>query len=51
MDKLTNELLLECYEKAVELNLDEAFIRLIEQEIYSRSLTHVISGFSHIRNN
>lgn len=42
MGSLTDDLLIECYEKAVELNLNEDFIRLIEQEIYNRSLAHSI---------
>ncbi len=42
MGSLTDDLLIECYQKAIELNLNEDFIRLIEQEIYNRSLAHDI---------
>ncbi|GAA4074027.1 MAG TPA: sporulation histidine kinase inhibitor Sda [Bacilli bacterium] len=46
MGSLTDDLLIECYEKAVELKLNEDFIRLIEQEIYNRSLAHLITPSS-----
>ena len=38
MRNLTAELLIECYLKACELNLDPEFIYLIEQELDQRSL-------------
>ncbi|KAA9026383.1 sporulation histidine kinase inhibitor Sda [Niallia endozanthoxylica] len=40
MFKLSNELLLESYRKAIELNLSPDFIRLIEAEIHRRSLNY-----------
>ncbi|MGD6895213.1 sporulation histidine kinase inhibitor Sda [Bacillus infantis] len=42
MRKLSDELLIESYLKARELNLSPDFIRLIETEIHRRSLTHKI---------
>ncbi|MBT2754645.1 sporulation histidine kinase inhibitor Sda [Mesobacillus foraminis] len=42
MRKLSDELLIESYFKARELNLSLDFIRLIETEIQRRSLTHKI---------
>ncbi|KKK33122.1 sporulation protein [Mesobacillus campisalis] len=42
MRKLSDELLIESYYKAVELNLNTDFIRLIETEIKRRSLSHKI---------
>ncbi|MGG5254975.1 sporulation histidine kinase inhibitor Sda [Neobacillus sp. SM06] len=39
MRKLSDELLIESYFKARELNLSADFIRLIETEIHRRSLT------------
>ncbi|AGX05599.1 MULTISPECIES: sporulation histidine kinase inhibitor Sda [Bacillaceae] len=42
MRKLSDELLIESYFKARELNLSPDFIRLIETEIHRRSLTHKI---------
>lgn len=38
MESLSNRLLLETFEKAKQLKLDEAFIELIELEIYRRNL-------------
>jgi len=38
MRNLTAELLIECYLKACELNLDPEFIYLIEQELDQRTL-------------
>lgn len=38
MEHLSDELLLESYQKANELNLSPDFIHLIEQEISRRSL-------------
>jgi len=38
MKTLKDAYLLECYEKAVELNLDQEFIRLLKLEIDRRQL-------------
>ncbi|WP_071395843.1 sporulation histidine kinase inhibitor Sda [Bacillus tuaregi] len=43
MFKLSDELLLESYHKAIELNLSPDFIRLIEAEIHRRSLNITIN--------
>jgi developmental checkpoint coupling sporulation initiation to replication initiation len=42
MEKLSDELLIESYRKAKELQLSKDFIYLIEQEIQRRSLESVI---------
>ncbi|PLR93787.1 sporulation histidine kinase inhibitor Sda [Bacillus sp. T33-2] len=42
MRKLSDELLIESYFKARELDLSLDFIRLIETEIHRRSLSHRI---------
>lgn len=42
MRKLSDELLVESYFKAVELNLSKDFILLIETEIHRRLLSHKI---------
>ncbi|QED48716.1 sporulation histidine kinase inhibitor Sda [Cytobacillus dafuensis] len=42
MRKLSDELLIESYYKAIELKLSLDFIRLIETEIHRRSLSHNI---------
>lgn len=42
MRKLSDDLLIESYFKARELNLNYDFIRLIETEIHRRSLTNRI---------
>ncbi|WP_099158576.1 sporulation histidine kinase inhibitor Sda [Virgibacillus ndiopensis] len=42
MEHLSDELLLESYYKANELNLSPDFLYLIEEEIQKRSLTHKI---------
>lgn len=42
MRKLSDELLIESYHKARELNLSPDFIRLIETEIHRRSLSNKI---------
>ncbi len=42
MRKLSDELLIESYHKARELNLSPEFIRLIETEIHRRSLNNKI---------
>ncbi|MCM3596314.1 sporulation histidine kinase inhibitor Sda [Metabacillus idriensis] len=46
MRKLSDELLIESYFKATEMNLSEDFIELIEKEIKRRSLTHVLKASS-----
>ncbi|GIN60380.1 sporulation inhibitor sda [Robertmurraya siralis] len=46
MRKLSDELLVESYFKAKELNLSKDFILLIETEIHRRSLTHKIKASS-----
>ncbi|ATV02762.1 sporulation histidine kinase inhibitor Sda [Bacillus velezensis] len=43
MRKLSDELLIESYFKANEMNLSREFIELIESEIKRRSLGHIIS--------
>ncbi|ADP33164.1 sporulation histidine kinase inhibitor Sda [Bacillus atrophaeus] len=43
MRKLSDELLIESYFKANEMNLNRDFIELIENEIKRRSLGHIIS--------
>ncbi|MHC0035834.1 sporulation histidine kinase inhibitor Sda [Pseudoneobacillus sp. C159] len=42
MRKLSDELLIESYFKARELNLSQEFITLIELEIHRRSLSNLI---------
>ncbi len=42
MEYLSNELLLESYNKAIELELSPDFINLIKEEIDKRDLTHNI---------
>lgn len=42
MRELSNELLIESYFKAIDLQLSKEFIRLIETEIKRRSLGHKI---------
>ncbi|WP_462412289.1 sporulation histidine kinase inhibitor Sda [Neobacillus sp. Marseille-QA0830] len=46
MRKLSDELLIESYYKARELNLSPEFISLIESEIRRRSLIHKIKRSS-----
>ncbi|HYK71768.1 MAG TPA: sporulation histidine kinase inhibitor Sda [Pseudoneobacillus sp.] len=46
MRKLSDELLIESYFRARELNLSLDFIRLIELEIHRRSLTNKIKVIS-----
>lgn len=46
MKKLSDELLVESYFKAKELNLSADFILLIETEIHRRSLSHKIRSTS-----
>lgn len=46
MRKLSDDLLVESYFKARELNLSSDFILLIETEIHRRSLTHKIKATS-----
>lgn len=43
MHKLSDDLLLESYFKAIKLRLNSDFIHLIETEIHRRSLTHKIN--------
>ncbi|PAD02309.1 sporulation histidine kinase inhibitor Sda [Bacillus licheniformis] len=43
MNKLSDELLIESYIKANEMNLNREFIELIETEIKRRSLGHLLS--------
>ncbi|MFD2618233.1 sporulation histidine kinase inhibitor Sda [Terrilactibacillus laevilacticus] len=38
MEKLSDDLLIESYWKAIELELSVEFIKLIEQEIHRRSI-------------
>ena len=38
MDRLSDQLLLEAYEKALELNLSDDFIALIKDELIEREL-------------
>ncbi|MDL4841467.1 sporulation histidine kinase inhibitor Sda [Aquibacillus rhizosphaerae] len=47
MEHLSDELLIESYYKANELDLSREFIRLIEKEIQRRSLIHEISYFAN----
>lgn len=42
MEHLSDELLIESYHKACELNLSKDFIQLIKDEIIRRSLLHKI---------
>lgn len=46
MEYLSDELLLESYYKANELNLSPDFIYLIEKEIHRRSLTYRIKSYN-----
>ncbi|MBO8156006.1 MAG: sporulation histidine kinase inhibitor Sda [Bacillaceae bacterium] len=46
MKHLSDELLIESYHKANELNLSEEFIKLIEDEIHRRNLSHKIKQTS-----
>ncbi|WP_053367212.1 sporulation histidine kinase inhibitor Sda [Bacillus sp. FJAT-27245] len=46
MRKLSDDLLIESYFKARELNLSPDFIRLIEKEIQRRSLSHKVRASS-----
>ena len=41
MRKLSDELLIETYHKAKELDLSPDFISLIEKEIHRRSISHI----------
>lgn len=50
MESLSNRLLLETFEKAKQLNLDEAFIELIELEIYRRNLQQQLLADWHMTN-
>ncbi|WP_085523296.1 sporulation histidine kinase inhibitor Sda [Tuberibacillus sp. Marseille-P3662] len=46
MEKLSDDLLIESYFKAKELELSTEFIRLIEKEIHRRSLGNRIKQLS-----
>ncbi|GGJ83650.1 hypothetical protein GCM10007063_02670 [Lentibacillus kapialis] len=46
MEYLSDELLLESYYKANELNLSPDFIYLIEKEIYKRNLMHKVKLYN-----
>jgi developmental checkpoint coupling sporulation initiation to replication initiation len=46
MRKLSDELLIESYFKATQMNLSEDFIELIRVEIKRRSLNHVLKASS-----
>ncbi|MFD1362985.1 sporulation histidine kinase inhibitor Sda [Lentibacillus salinarum] len=46
MEYLSDELLLESYYKANELNLSPDFIYLIEKEIHRRNLAYKIKSYS-----
>ncbi|MBD1382067.1 sporulation histidine kinase inhibitor Sda [Metabacillus arenae] len=46
MKKLSDELLIESYYKATELELSQDFIDLIKSEIKRRSLGHVLKATS-----
>ncbi|GAA5415580.1 hypothetical protein Pryu01_00611 [Paraliobacillus ryukyuensis] len=48
MDNLSNELLLESYQKALELKLNPEFICLIEKEMLRRSLPGQVSNSNKI---
>ncbi|WP_368652150.1 sporulation histidine kinase inhibitor Sda [Ornithinibacillus sp. 4-3] len=48
MDYLSDELLLESYQKALELNLNSDFLSLIEEEIDRRNLTSQIKCSHHV---
>lgn len=39
MKEQTDQFILEAYEKAVELNLEHDFLRLLEEELKRRNLT------------
>ncbi|MGN1400322.1 MAG: sporulation histidine kinase inhibitor Sda [Bacillus sp. (in: firmicutes)] len=42
MNRLSDDLLIESYHKAKQLNLSKDFIHLIESELHRRSLTSVV---------
>ncbi|KGP73123.1 sporulation histidine kinase inhibitor Sda [Pontibacillus yanchengensis] len=46
MEHLSDELLIDAYIKATELNLSDEFIRLIEEELKRRSISHSIKQTS-----
>ncbi|MGM8214185.1 sporulation histidine kinase inhibitor Sda [Bacillaceae bacterium W0354] len=46
MEQLSDQLLIESYNKAVELNLSKDFIHLIELELKRRGLNHNIEKSS-----
>lgn len=43
MRKLSDELLIETYYKAKELNLSPDFIALLEKELYRRSINPIVT--------
>lgn len=43
MESLSNQTLIETFHKAKQLELDVAFIELIEQEIYRRNLKKLLA--------
>ncbi|GGM31008.1 sporulation inhibitor sda [Paraliobacillus quinghaiensis] len=47
MKHLSDELLIESYFKAYELKLNPDFIRLIEQELHRRSLSHIFHCYAN----
>ncbi|MBU5595313.1 sporulation histidine kinase inhibitor Sda [Amphibacillus sp. MSJ-3] len=48
MINLSDDLLIECYQKALELKLEDDFIRLIEREMERRTLTYLIKPLIHL---
>ncbi|MFC7393274.1 sporulation histidine kinase inhibitor Sda [Scopulibacillus cellulosilyticus] len=46
MEKLSDDLLIESYFKAKELELSKEFIHLIEEEIHRRSLDGKVSQYN-----
>lgn len=47
MENLSDQLLLESYTKAIELDLSPDFLTLIKQEINKRGLTHQIKSVAN----
>lgn len=42
LKQLTDHTLLDCYEKSLELNLDDEFVQYLLEEIYRRGLQNAI---------
>ncbi|KGX88948.1 sporulation histidine kinase inhibitor Sda [Pontibacillus litoralis] len=42
MEHLSDELLIETYQKAIDLQLSSEFIQLIEEELQQRSITYQV---------